>query len=178
MKKSVIRVGDTVKLIAATEFIRCGYEATIQTEAERFSEEKAGEIDDFIDLIFGVKGRRENLDSSAKTIFRRRTFDRIASALAYGSIALKSGKGGTRRLFLNPMHWQIPKGIEGIVTETKIVKTSKWTASYSSYNPYDGDYDYEPTYFSNEKTYKVLTVNWNDDYHVCKVLSMHVEKIK
>jgi hypothetical protein len=182
MKKDIIRVGDTVKVIHPEFFIRCGYNLHLPDVTEEIIENRSEEIEAFIDSFFGI----DRLSEEYKFIKQNKTSDtgeKIAKALAYKKISMERFGGRERKLFTEMI--EDHKGKLFKVHGVKIHKTGTYFAPSGGYSCYDGYYDYDCGGLSNEKTHKILEIFptrnnpifMNSLSPFFRIEAIHVEKI-
>ena len=168
MRKNIIRVGDEVKILVPTFFVRCGYEKSLHTEADVILNEHRAKIDEFINTIlprfklYQERGGEE-----------RRLAYRIAKELAYDNLRLTGFGGKDRKIFTEEFPEYV--GRTAHVMSIKFCKTGEYFAPSGGYSYYSGEYDYEPGGLSKEKTHKILELNL---YHPTKMFeALRIEAI-
>lgn len=184
-KKNIIRVGDKVKVINPTAFIRCGYETCITDEKEKIRSEYSESIKSFLrslDICVEPKKERYNARDLFNTIIEHErsisdykleiAYDRIAREVAYLKIAQDGINGNERKLYTKPMD-----DIEGEIFEVKkirFVKTGIRHSSYIEQDRYSGEDEYIPGCLEGEKTHKILTLGYINPF---MIEASNVEKV-
>jgi len=181
MKKNIIRIGDTVKIIDPEFFIRCGYNLCLSEVTEKIIKERKEEIEQFIDKffkfnmipneIFGFMSD-ENISDTGKE---------IAKALAYKQIQLEGFGGKERKIFTETKEEYKNKLFK--VTDIKYHQTGTYYPPSGGYSYYSDDWDYESGGLKNMKVHKILYL-WPYDigffdipFGDLSIETIHVEKI-
>lgn len=144
-RKDVIRVGDRVKIINPTEFIRCGYPLTTDIIIENHITPEQKEL---MWKLLATAGYKQ-----LYPLFTNATdYEYSKLERTFATILLKSkGWGGKeRKIYTQYVDKYLNK--IGIVHSKKCVKTGTYSPSRSSQGYYDSYPEYEPAYLENEKT--------------------------
>jgi len=182
----IIRRGDVVRIKNPEMFIRCGYPLSFPDVCEEVSEIHKEDILKFIDKVTDIKPK---LEIRVTDPTNNRIYQAIVKELAYIRMREKKFGGSERRIFT--LRNEAFKNARAEVFGVKIVKTGDYVKGSRGYDPYSGEYDYEPSYLGNEKTHKILQLyirtpiiqrqpklvsapDWNYDIAIEVI---HVEKI-
>lgn len=151
----IIRVGDRVRIETPQFFVRCGYPKTLESEAAEVEKLFAGQITDL--LTKAMVTRHHGLGYlSGRGHVESRARERIVRALAYGRLGT-FGMGGSERTIYTVERPEF-QGQETCVERVFFVKTGTYYAPSVS-NGWDG-YEYEPGGLCDEKTHKILGLNF------------------
>ena len=188
LNPKIIRVGDVVQITNPEFFIRCGYPLSMEDMRAEVQKYFGKHISDLMLSIGGEK--LITSDATNSTIWtddygsnpwENRAYLEVVDGLAYARLCSKKFGGNTRQLFTtrNEEHMGKKARVEAI----RIVKTG--TRDSGSYHSMDGDYD--PPCLMNEKTHKILTVDFYreangggfivGDYPPNEIEAIHVKKI-
>ena len=184
----IIRRGDVVRIDNPEMFIRCGYPLSFQEVCEEVSETSKDDILKFIDRVTNRKPKLK-IDIKVTDPTANRMYQAIVKEIAYVRMREKKFGGSERRIVTEKN--EAFKNAKAEVVGVKIVKTGDYVKGSSGYDPYSGEYDYEPSYLGNEKTHKILqlyirtpiitrqpklvnSIDWNYDIAIEVI---HVEKI-
>jgi hypothetical protein len=159
--KVVFRVGDSVKVINSTFFLRCGYPLSFQEVKEDVRGKYANKINSFIRAIKDeATGRKiedpykSDIDFITLVSFPTKEYltEKILGEVAYCVLRHKN-YGGTKRTVHTV---EIPelKNMEFIVTGKKVCYSGEYERGGGS--SYDGDYD--PNYLGNAKAHIILSL--------------------
>jgi hypothetical protein len=162
-RKNIIRVGDRVKIVVPEVVVRVGYPLTKADMMKKQTPEQLQAIRDMF-KAFNVRLKMENISALGLGEADRdmeKLYEKIRYAMA-GEMLAQAGWGGKQRRIhtrtLTPI-----KGLLATVDARRVVKTGDHYPAYSSYDSWNGDYDYEPGGLSNEKTH-VLYKLYVDGY--------------
>lgn len=151
MKRDIIRIGDTVKIINPRYIIRVGYPKILT------------------DYIPEVEDKYQDILKNIP----REAYNKVKMALAY-AIAVKDKFGGSER----SVHFDNALELankEFQVIDIRYVKTGKYCSGGYNSGGWDGEGDYDPPYLCDIKCHKILCINAP---YVLEVLATDVEKIK
>lgn len=169
-----IRIGDVVEVIAPVRFLRCGYDLTLNDLTEKIYQERNKEIFDF---VVKMTSNRRGIISRAgvvKTKTTKTSTYMVARAIAYEIINDQIRTGNKRRLFLEPFnksydYWpSATKGSRASVIAVKHVKTGIFVK---------GEWDFESACLKDEKTFKILKLEFEKGYKDEWMLAQHVRKV-
>lgn len=175
-RKSLIRVGDRVKITNPEIFQRVGYPNTkediIRNEIKK---EDIPYIEQFMNH-FGLA------IVHIKNIFHKPDediFDRIVDAIAYGILRKKGYGGNARQIYTK--YQEIYKNKEFVVTGRRVVNTGTYVHGGFEHD-YDGCPEYTPAYLSHQKShiiYKLepLTLDFSYDPTFIEIEKIHLQKI-
>jgi len=164
---NIIRVGDRVKILTPNLFIRCGYPLGIQDMIKEIDQCFGTFIEDMLrsagkgdKMVFRDQNGKYPDRPEDMIVFeseeKGRDYRDIARILAYERLKLKQYGGNTRSIHTETI--DDLKGKVGKVIEIRFVHTGTYQRGYSGYS-YEGEYDYEPSYLSDEQTHKILTLS-------------------
>jgi len=162
-RKDIIRVGDRVKIVVPDVVVRVGYPLTKAAMMEKQTPEQIKAIEDMF-LAFGVKSYPDKDGDFLKVTMTDSVADRLLQRIRYTMAGIQlrqEGWGGKERR----IHTHTIKELKGklaTVDAKRVVKTGDYHHGYSGCD-YWGEYDYEPSYLSNEKTH-VLYKLYVDGY--------------
>jgi hypothetical protein len=165
-KEDIIREGDIVKIIEPYEFIRCGYPLTLKDASKLLKENDSyNQLRiEFIKLLY--KKERESSDGPLTTFafsdtkFKHQIKNDIESILA--KIYLYEHNYGGNKRTLHTVYRKSLLNVRAKVKKIRYHKTGTYVPKWSSVS-YEGEYDYEPAYLSNEQTHKILFVELLED---------------
>jgi hypothetical protein len=183
MDPKIIRVDDYVKIINPRFIYRWGYENNLQDKSEMVKKK----YDDLIERFVASILVREGLTKDAYASVTQATRWKVANGVAYELVAWNMKNGSERKLFYctDPsfketweyqfeLPWFMEAGQIYQVDSIKYVKTGTFVkGGGSSYDPYSGEYDYDPSYLENEKTHKLLRLECSDHW----IEACDVEKV-
>lgn len=163
--QSVIRVGDTVKLIDPRKIQRIGYEVTAQT------------------LLTEVEEDPRVMEFCREQALTRRSQERVILAIATSRMRRQMKTGAPRKIFYSEI-FEHMGGNTYQVEEKKIRYSGTFYHGYSGYS-YDGEYDYEPAGLDNRLTHICLRLSYNclilhdsyDEWEGFWVTTDQVEKV-
>lgn len=178
--KNIIRVGDRVKVVTPTFFLRCGYPITIDEEADRVLEEHQAAISKFLQETVKCSSFYPEGGYSIHFVvdehMHRKASREIARSLAYIRCKQK-GFGGKQRQ-LHTEERPDYKDQEGTVRKIRYVKTGEYVpACGGGYNPW-GECDYDPPYLAEDKTHKILSVQFHGWGWIQDIEAIHVLKLE
>lgn len=181
MKKTIIRIGDFVKIIKPEIFVRCGYDLDYQTITQEIEKKFCKEIVEFIkqfpfacdknnafyseldlDAGYPIYSDKDSIDIGTSSY---RCFTKIAEALAYEKIKKEIKTGSERKIFTtidDTMNIDKHRYVENI----KYFKTGIYNSGYQ-----DSYGEWGSPFLSNEKVHKILILYpyiWIEDIHVIK----------
>lgn len=136
---SIIRVGDTVKLIDPRKIQRIGYEVTAQT------------------LLTEVETDPKVIEFCREQTLTRRSQERVILAIATSRMHHQMKTGAPRKIFYSEI-FEYMKGNTYQVEEKKIRYSGTFYHGYSGYSYY-GECDYEPAGLDNRLTHICLRLS-------------------
>lgn len=162
MRKDVIRVGDTVKIINPDFFLRCGYPLSLQDGMDMIlNDEEAMKalgkgIDKAIGREYTVPLKDEIVGLSSIMRPTKTSYDilKIIRILAYYRISNMKFGGKERKIFT--VRKEEAKGHEFEVISKRVVNTGIYVPASGGYNSWGDDYDYDPAYLNNAKSHVIL----------------------
>jgi len=156
----IIRVGDKVRIVNPYFFVRVGYPLTPAMAEEEIAEFFSKEINEFLNKIKPTDSKADHPLSLGQRDRDKKSFDRVVRALSYDWVKLRGFGGRERKIYSEPV--TIPEDCIATVISIKYVKTGTYEyGSGGQYNAWNGDYDdYQPAYLSDEKTHKILEVDY------------------
>jgi len=155
----IIRVDDEVRIIRPEFFVRCGYSMTFEQACKEVMKKHGESIREFIESIGIIT--LENLDYYSNVGNVGYTQDKIVAAFAYDHLRNKGFDGKERKIYTiyNENYVRKNNGVFK-VTKIKYVKTGVYRPGNYVNDYYEG-YDYSPAYLSNEKTHKILQLEYD-----------------
>lgn len=162
MRKDVIRIGDTVRIVNPEFFLRCGYPLSLKDGMDMIinDEETMTALGQGIDKALGRKcnvSLKEELFGLSATIRPTRiSYDiqKIIRLLAYYRIKNEGFGGNERKIFTKRV--ESAKDHEFKVIGKKTVTTGVYVPSSGGYNSWSGEYDYDPAYLDSMKAHVIL----------------------
>jgi hypothetical protein len=177
--KTVIREGDSVRIVNPEFVTSVGYDFTYAKEFERVSQAHAKDVAEFLTKVGITNMDWQTLDIKDLSLTVREEVDpnhpyirRMLHALAWVSFDRNRPSRGERRITTERreeyLDWSGP------VTRKRVVKTG-WCSPPSGGQDYFGEYWFEPGGLDNSKTHVILTVNLG--YREFDIDSQNVQKI-
>lgn len=157
--KNIIRVGDQVKIIVPNVFVRCGYPLTVQkVKDEVITKEQKDAIITML-KAFDIHYNEYIADLALTLNYNTsgtEAYDKVLHTLSMEVLRQKKWGGRDRKIYIKPE----PEYLNRVcnVISKRVVKTGTYTSGGGGYSSYDGDWEYEPPYLSNEKTHVILKV--------------------
>lgn len=151
---SIIRVGDTIKIIIPEYVDRVGYPLTKRIIVESMTREQKNKLYKSIAEIFDLKhysGDPSLLFSDPKDD------DRVLYAIA-DKILEKRGWGGRDRSIYTTFDGSLTDVVY-TVCKKRVVKTGTYVAGGGSRDYWTGEYECDPSYLKNEKTHILYGVD-------------------
>jgi hypothetical protein len=164
-RKDIIRVGDRVKIVVPEVVVRVGYPLTKAEMMKRQTPEQLQAIRDMMRAFNTVVLPETQSDLLGAVTENSAKVDKLYEKIRYamaGRMLEQEGFGGKQRRIHTYTLTDI-KGKLATVNAKRVVKTGDYYGAYSSYDAWNGDYDYEPGGLSNEKTH-VLYKLYVDGY--------------
>lgn len=168
-KDKIIRIGDYVKVINPTIFIRCGYPLGLNDMRKEVVDQYGEEIEKLIKNIMGERKDDKLIKSLGEfkvppTIRESRIFYDIVNSFAYPKLVAKN-YGGKERTLHTELCPQI-KDTKARVNGIRMVVTGIYNQGHSGYT-YEGDWDGYPSYLSDTKSHKILKLDlYRDDINL------------
>jgi hypothetical protein len=167
MKKSIIRAGDTVRIINPEMFVRCGYELTPEVARLSVHEKHGDMIVDFIRDFNGTKGLLDLGDS----IKYSKLYLELVDVMSYEWIRTHLKDGVPRSLYTRPA--MMYERYKSKVISMKYVRTGTYHIGYCRSSYCDEEVDYCPAYLDAIKVHKILCLVSGD-----MIEDINVEKVE
>lgn len=151
-KRSVIRVGDKVKILNPQFFVRCGYPWSKQYVIDHvITEDDKSELRKFVDRLAGGCTNDALFNSMEGDKCYGEMLDRL------GAGVLKRNKYGGRERTLHTVAYEKFLGMTFVVADKKVVYSGHYNAGSSSL---DGEFD--PPYLGSAKAHIILSLSTHD----------------
>lgn len=171
---NIIRAGDYVRIIKPDMFVRCGYPLSKKQAMEDVSKLFGNVIDD---LIYSIDHGDEFLTKDTdghyrweKTITldgvewkKDKCYREIIGALAHRRLMHKRYGGNERTVHTENKPDLI--NMKATVVGIKFVQSGYYNTGYSGLS-YEGEWDGEPAHLSNNKTHKILKLDFYSNYEI------------
>ena len=189
LSPNIIRIGDTVKIINPEIISRIDYPMSFEDARKEVKELYHNEIIELLNktvykqtLKTSSKFKLLLADISVKGWSGDVTYEKIVSTLSWIHIRCK-GFGGKEKKIYSEIRQELI-GITAKVRNIMIRKTGIYFAPSGGYNSYDGEYESEPGGLDNEKTHKILELDYwineivaiGSNYYI-QIEACNVEKI-
>lgn len=148
MKKPIYRDGDRVRVLVPNFVTRVGYPRNVdyyKPEA-RQTLESVGLLKPSFDGDWDTARRPYTIYDRAK--------DKLIGDLARFLLIQKGWGGNERSIYTQSQ--PLLAGTEQTVIDKRVVKTGKRYSGYTTYDAWNGDYDYDPGGLEDEKTHILL----------------------
>jgi hypothetical protein len=169
LKPNIIRIGSQVKIVYPITVARWGYNLTKQIVKDTLITDEQKEAIHTMMAAFGSRPPAPismTFGLETKTAGKDKVYERILDLMAWKVLQREGFGGDERKLFR--LGKESLRGKIGNGVDRKVVKTGKYFASWSGYDSYSGEYDYEPGGLADEKTHVLFKVCvFTDQEGVC-----------
>jgi len=151
-RKDVIRIGDNIKVITPEIFVRCGYPLTKQIVMDTIITKEQREAIRTMFKAFGIPIIKDYPDNILE-VDETNSFNKVLDTMA-GIILVQKNWGGKERNTFTETKSELLDVIGNVIGK-RIVKTGTYNSGHT-HRYYDGEFDYDPAYLSNEASHIIL----------------------